>query len=95
VPFSTALLAHFPSLRVALIEYWLNIVLLGAMLLASLARILIAQALYLLAVLLTLVLPTWVSIALIVIIALITTGGQLINVYSNITATMCLYHVGC
>ncbi len=34
-------------------------------------------------------------IALIVIIALITTGGQLINVYSNITATMCNYHVGC
>ena len=23
------------------------------------------------------------------------TGGQLKNVYSNITATMCLYHVGC
>ena len=34
-------------------------------------------------------------IALIVIIALITTGNQLINVYSNITATMCNYHVGC
>ena len=34
-------------------------------------------------------------IALIVIIALIATGGQLINVYSNITRTMCLYHVGC
>jgi len=34
-------------------------------------------------------------IALIVIIALIATGGQLINVYSNITATMCNYHVGC
>ena len=34
-------------------------------------------------------------IALIVIIALITTGGQLINVYSNISATMCNYHVGC
>ncbi len=34
-------------------------------------------------------------IALIVIIALIATGGQLVNVYSNITATMCLYHVGC
>jgi len=29
VPFSTALLAHFPTLRVALLEYWLNIVLLG------------------------------------------------------------------
>jgi len=29
VPFSTALLARYPSLRVALVEYWLNIVLLG------------------------------------------------------------------
>ena len=36
VPFSTALLAHFPSLKLALVEYWLNIVLLGGMLLASL-----------------------------------------------------------
>ena len=34
-------------------------------------------------------------VALIVIVALIATGGQLINVYSNITATMCSYHVGC
>ena len=34
-------------------------------------------------------------IALIVIIALIATGNQLLNVYSNITATMCNYHVGC
>jgi pilus assembly protein Flp/PilA len=34
-------------------------------------------------------------IALVVIIALIATGGQLVNVYSNITATMCNYHVGC
>lgn len=34
-------------------------------------------------------------VALIVIIALIATGGKLMNVYSNITATMCLYHVGC
>ncbi|MDQ6712444.1 MAG: TMEM175 family protein [Candidatus Dormibacteraeota bacterium] len=36
VPFSTALLARFPTLRVALVEYWLNIVLLGMMLLAGL-----------------------------------------------------------
>jgi uncharacterized membrane protein len=35
VPFSTALLAHFPSLKLALVEYWLNIVLLGATLLAA------------------------------------------------------------
>ena len=34
-------------------------------------------------------------VALIVIVALIATGGQLINVYSNIAATMCNYHVGC
>jgi len=36
VPFSTALLAHFPTFRVALVEYWLNIVLLGMTLLAGL-----------------------------------------------------------
>ena len=36
VPFSAALLAHFPTHKVALVEYWLNIVLLGAMLLAGL-----------------------------------------------------------
>jgi len=36
VPFSTALLARFPSFRVALVEYWLNIVLLGMTLLAGL-----------------------------------------------------------
>jgi uncharacterized membrane protein len=35
VPFSTQLLAHFPNLKLALVEYWLNIVLLGAMLLAA------------------------------------------------------------
>jgi len=34
-------------------------------------------------------------IALIVVIALITTGHQLINLFSNISATMCNYHVGC
>lgn len=34
-------------------------------------------------------------VALIVLIALIATGTQLINLYSNITATMCNYHVGC
>lgn len=35
VPFSTQLLAHFPNLKLALLEYWLNIVLLGGMLLAA------------------------------------------------------------
>jgi uncharacterized membrane protein len=32
VPFSTLLLAHFPTYKVALVEYWLNILLLGLML---------------------------------------------------------------
>ena len=36
IPFSTGLLASFPTFRVALIEYWLNIVLLGLVLLAGL-----------------------------------------------------------
>jgi len=36
VPFSTALLARFPTFRVALVEYWLNILLLGMTLLAGL-----------------------------------------------------------
>lgn len=35
VPFSTGLLASHPSLHIALLEYWLNIVLLGVMLLAA------------------------------------------------------------
>jgi Flp pilus assembly pilin Flp len=34
-------------------------------------------------------------IALIVIIALIATGGQVINLYSDIVTTMCRNHVGC
>ena len=34
-------------------------------------------------------------VELIVLIALIATGGELLNLYSNITATMCSYHVGC
>jgi Flp pilus assembly pilin Flp len=34
-------------------------------------------------------------IALVVVIALLVTGGQVINLYSNITATMCNYKVGC
>lgn len=34
-------------------------------------------------------------IALVVIIALLLTGNQVTNLYSNITATMCDYHVGC
>lgn len=92
VPFSTLLLARFYWLRLALIEYWLNIVLLGATLLVGLqyglraklfleegirdmtflmrGRILIAQSLYAAATLLCLIFPTWVSIALIVLIQL-------------------------
>jgi pilus assembly protein Flp/PilA len=34
-------------------------------------------------------------IAIIVIVALIATGGQLINLYSQISTTMCNNHVGC
>jgi Flp pilus assembly pilin Flp len=34
-------------------------------------------------------------IVLVVIIALLLTGSQVTNLYSNITATMCNYHVGC
>ena len=34
-------------------------------------------------------------VVLIVIIALLLTGKQVTNLYSNITATMCNYHVGC
>jgi len=34
-------------------------------------------------------------VALVVIVALLLTGAQVINMYSNITATMCDYHVGC
>jgi uncharacterized membrane protein len=92
VPFSTLLLAHYYWLKVALLEYWLNIVLLGATLLASLeyglrahlfrdedthnmaflmrGRIFVAQSLYAGATALSLIFPTWVSIALIVLIQL-------------------------
>ena len=34
-------------------------------------------------------------IVLVVIVALLLTGKQVQNLYSNITATMCNYHVGC
>ena len=34
-------------------------------------------------------------IALVVIIMLLLTGTQVSNLYSNITVTMCNYHVGC
>ena len=34
-------------------------------------------------------------VALIVIVALIATGGQVINLYSDIITTMCRNHVGC
>ena len=34
-------------------------------------------------------------VALIVIVALVATGGQVINLYSDIVRTMCLYHAGC
>ena len=34
-------------------------------------------------------------VAIIVIIALIATGGQVRNLYSDIVVTMCNYHAGC
>jgi len=34
-------------------------------------------------------------IVLVVIMALLLTGKQVTNLYSNVTATMCNYHVGC
>jgi Flp pilus assembly pilin Flp len=34
-------------------------------------------------------------VALVVIIALIATGGQIINLYSDVISTMCQNHVGC
>jgi Flp pilus assembly pilin Flp len=34
-------------------------------------------------------------VVLIVVIALILTGGQVTNLYSNVTATMCNYRIGC
>jgi Flp pilus assembly pilin Flp len=34
-------------------------------------------------------------VALIVIIALIATGSQVVNLYSDIVVTMCNYHAGC
>jgi Flp pilus assembly pilin Flp len=34
-------------------------------------------------------------VAVIIIVALIATGGQVINLYSDIVQTMCLYHAGC
>jgi len=92
VPFSTALLANFYFLKIALVVYWVNILLLGTALLVALeyglranlfaeegrsemahltrGRIWIAQSLYGAATLLCVVFPTWVSIALIVLIQL-------------------------
>jgi TMEM175 potassium channel family protein len=92
VPFSTLLLARYWWLKVALVEYWLNILLLGATLWAALeyglranlfgeeerhemaylmrGRIWIAQALYATATGLCVIFPTWVSIALIILIQL-------------------------
>ncbi|HVC75781.1 MAG TPA: Flp family type IVb pilin [Candidatus Micrarchaeaceae archaeon] len=34
-------------------------------------------------------------VALIVIVALIATGSQVKNLYSDIVVTMCAYHAGC
>ena len=91
IPFSTALLAEFITYRTALVVYWLNIVLLGAMLLAALRyatragllkadttpemvvamnrRIIVAQSLYAIGALLSVV-NTSLSIAFIVLVQL-------------------------
>lgn len=91
VPFSTALLAGFPTYTLAVLEYWLNLLLLGgflflfrvyahrahldraavtpAIIAAAYRRITIAQALYAVAVLVSLWNPR-VSIALIFLIQL-------------------------
>ena len=34
-------------------------------------------------------------IVLVVILTLLLTGKQITNLYSNVSATMCNYHVGC
>lgn len=34
-------------------------------------------------------------VVLVVVIALILTGNQVMNLYSNVTATMCNYRIGC
>jgi uncharacterized membrane protein len=92
LPFSTSLLANYHSLRVALVEYWLNLALFGFTALGAFeygwraglfgesspktvarlvrGRVLIAQALYAFATALSIVFPTWVSIALIVLVQL-------------------------
>ena len=92
VPFSTLLLGSYYWLKVALVEYWLNILLLGMALFAGLlyglraglfreegraemaslmrGRILIAQSLYAGATAQSLIFPTWVSIALIILVQL-------------------------
>ena len=92
VPFSTLLLGSYYWLKIALVEYWLNILLLGMSLFAGLlyglraglfreegraelaslmrGRIVIAQSLYAGATALSLIFPTWVSIALIILIQL-------------------------
>jgi uncharacterized membrane protein len=92
VPFSTLLLARYYWLKIALIVYWLNILLLGLTLFAGLEyglranlfreddrremshlmrwRILIAQSLYAGATVLCVIFPTWVSIAIIVLVQL-------------------------
>jgi uncharacterized membrane protein len=91
MPFSTALLSEYMTVRLALGVYWLNLLLLGLLLLAALRyaerrgllredlepgfvaalrrRIVVAQVLYAVAVLLSVV-NTYVSVALIVLLQL-------------------------
>lgn len=91
MPFSTALLAEYMTVRLALVVYWLNLLVLGMLLLASLRyaeragllrddrdpemrraterRIIIAQSLYVVGVLLAIV-NTYVGIGFIVLLQL-------------------------
>ncbi|MFD9128044.1 TMEM175 family protein [Kitasatospora sp. NPDC059571] len=93
MPFSTSLLAEYTALRIALLVYWLHLLLLGGLLLAGLRyaaraglirageegapgmqaaaerRIVVAQALYAVAVLLG-VISTYLSVGLIILLQL-------------------------
>ena len=91
MPFSTALLAEYMTVRLALVVYWLNLLVLGLLLLASLRyadragllredrdpemrpaaerRIIVAQVLYAVGVLLSIV-NTYIGVAFIVLLQL-------------------------
>ncbi|AEV86457.1 transmembrane protein [Actinoplanes sp. SE50] len=104
MPFSTALLAEYMTVRLALAVYWLNLLVLGLLLLACLRyaegagllredrdpgfraglrrRIVVAQAVYLVGVLLALV-NTYAGITLIVLMQLISAVGPKIRPFDR------------